>query len=175
MIKKFLSFPHYTTEQCSILLNNSKLSTNLTPRTDHSLTSANFSQDDILKIIQNLNQNKAHGQDKISICMIKIYGKLLSKPLEIIFTLSIIKGEYPSEWKKANVVPVHKKGGKQSLKNYTPISLLPIFGKNFERMIYSNIFEYLTTNKLISDNQSGLKPGDSHVNQPLSITHEIYH
>ena len=68
-----------------------------------------------------------------------------------------------------------QKSDKQLLKNYRPISLLPIFGKNFERIIYNNIFEYLTTNKLISDNQSGFKPGDSRVNQLLSITHEIYH
>ena len=70
---------------------------------------------------------------------------------------------------------VHKKGDKQPLMNYRPISLLPIFGKIIERIIYSNIFEYLTINKLISDNQSGFKPGDSCVNQLLSITHEIYH
>ena len=37
--------------------------------------------------------------------------------------------KFPSEWKKANVVPIHKKGSKQILKNYWPISLLPVFGK----------------------------------------------
>ena len=93
----------------------------------------------------------------------------------MIFKSCIKKGENPSEWKKANVVPVHKKGDKQLLKNYRPISLLLIFGKNFEIIIYNNIFEYLTTNKLISDNQSGFKPGDSCIDQLLSITHEIYH
>ena len=149
-------FNSFFVEQCSILLNSSKLPTNLAPRTDQSLTSVHFSQDDILKIIQNLNPNKAYGPDKISIRMIKICGKLLCKPLEIIF-------------------PVYKKGDKQLLKNYRPISLLPIFGKIFERMIYNNIFEYLTTNKLISDNQSGFKPCDSCINQLLSITHDIYH
>ena len=143
-------FNSFFAEQCSILLNSSKLPTNLAPRTDQSLTSVHFSQDDILKIIQNLNPNKAHGPDKISIRMIKICGKSLCKPLEMIFKSCIKKGEYPSEWKKANVVPVHKKGDKQLLKNYRPISLLPIFGKNFERKIYSNIFEYLTTKKLTS-------------------------
>ena len=102
-------FNSFFAEQCSILLNSSKLPTNLAPRTDQSLTSINFSQDDILKIIQNLNPNKAHDPDKISICMIKICGKSLCKPLEMIFKPCIIKGEYPSEWKKANVVPVHKK------------------------------------------------------------------
>ena len=67
-----------------------------------------------------------------------------------------------------------QKSDKQSLKNYRLISLLPILGKSFERIIYNTIFEYLTTNELISDNQSGFKLGDSCVNQILSITHEIY-
>ena len=52
--------------------------------------------------------------------------------------------------------------------------MLPIFEKIFERIIYNNLFEYLTTNKLISDSQSGFNPGGSCVNQLLSITHEIY-
>ena len=168
-------FNSFFAEQCSILLNSSKLPTNLAPQTDQSLTSIHFSQDDILKIIQNLNPHKAHGPDKVSIRMIKICGKSLCKPLEMIFKSCIKKEEYWSEWKKANIVPVHKKGDKQLLKNYRPISLLPIFGKIFERIIYNTIFEYLTTNMLISDNQSGFKPGDSCINQLLSITHEIYH
>ena len=89
-------------------------------------------------------------------------------------THACVKGEFPSEWRKSNVVPVHKKSNNQLLKNYRPISLLPIFRKTFER-IYNNIFEYLTTRKLISDKQSGFKTGNSCVNQTLSITHEIYH
>ena len=87
--------------------------------------------------------------------MIKICGKSLCKPLEMIFKCCIIKGEYPSEWKKVNVVHKHKKGDKHSLKNYRPISLHPILEKGFERICYNNIFEYLTNSKLISDNQSG--------------------
>ena len=99
--------------------------------------------------------------------MIKIRGKSLCKPLEIIFKSCIIKREYTPEWKKANVVPVHKVGDNHSLKNCRQIPLLPIFGKFFERIIYNNIFEYLITNKSISDNQSGFKPGDSSVKQLL--------
>ena len=91
----------------------------------------------------------------------------------MIFKCCIIKGEYPSEWKKVNVVHKHKKGDKHSLKNYRPISLQPILEKGFERICYNNIFEYLTNSKLISDNQSGFKLSDSCVNQLLSITHEI--
>ena len=73
-----------------------------------------------------------------------------------------------------NVVPVHKKGDKQILKNYRPVSLLPICGKIFERLIYNNLFEYFIENDLISQNQSGFKPADSCINQLISIAHEIY-
>ena len=58
----------------------------------------------------------------------KLYGKFLGK--EIIWSV-LIKGIY--KWKKANVVPVHKKDSKHFLKNYRPISLLPICGKIFEK------------------------------------------
>ena len=78
--------------------------------------------------------------------MIKFCGNSLCKPLEMIFKSCIIKGELSSELKKAKVISVQKRAT-------------------------SN----LTTNKLISDNQSGFKPSDSCVNQLLSITHEIYH
>ena len=53
--------------------------------------------------------------------MAKICSKALGKPLEMIFKSCVIKGEYPSEWKKANEVPVYEKGNRQSLKNYRQI------------------------------------------------------
>ena len=64
------------------------------------------------------------------------------------------QGKFPSELKKRNVVPVHKKGDNQILKNYRPISLLSIYGKNFERLIYNSLFENFVENDLISQNHS---------------------
>ena len=54
------------------------------------------------------------------------------------------------------------------------MSLLLICGKIFERLIYNSLFEFFIANELISFNQSGFKPGDSCINQLLSITHEVY-
>ena len=75
---------------------------------------------------------------------------------------------------EANVVLVHRKADKQFLKIYRPISLLPIAGKIFERLLYDRMFEFFIANNLISKNQSGFRPGDSCINQLLSITQEIY-
>ena len=47
-------------------------------------------------------------------------------------------------------------------------------GKSFEKIIFDEIYEHLTANKLLSDKQSGFRPGDSTINQLLSITHDIY-
>ena len=78
-----------------------------------------------------------------------------------------------SEFRIHNVVPVHKKGNKQTLENYHQVSLLPICGKIFERLICNSLFDFFFENELISSDQSGFKPGDSCINQLLSIIHEI--
>ena len=70
--------------------------------------------------------------------------------LKIIFTLAIKPDHFPDSWKKGNIIPVHKKESKNLIKNYRPISLLPIFGKIFEKVIYNNLFGYFETNKFLS-------------------------
>ena len=77
-------------------------------KTDYHLLTVNFSIDDIAKI-QNLDPNKAHGHDKISIRMLQLRGNSICKPLELIFKQSFESGSFPPEWEKGNVVPVQKK------------------------------------------------------------------
>ena len=110
----------------------------------------------------------------VSIQTIKICDASICKPLELLFRSGLENGKFPAEWKKANMVLAHKKGDKQNLKNYRPISLLPVAGKILERMLYNDMYEFFTENNLISPNQSGFKPGDSCINQLLSITHDIF-
>ena len=118
--------------------------------------------------------SKAHGHDKIIICILKLSNKAICKPLHMIFTSCLETGVFSIHWKKANVVPIHKKESKQLVKNYRPVSLLPICGKVFERLIYNEVYPYLIDNNLISSHQSGFNGGDSSISQLLSITHEIY-
>ena len=107
------------------------------------LSSLKVNEDDILSIIKSLNSNKSHGWDKLSIEMIKICGKTLVYPLKLIFKASIEEGVFSGCWKRANVVPIHKKESENLLKNYRPISLLPSFGKIYERIILTLFTNYL--------------------------------
>ena len=76
--------------------------------------------------------------------------------------------------KKANVIPVNKKGHKQVLKNYCPVSLLPICGKIFEKLIFNALYSFFEDHKLLNPCESGFEKNDSCINQLVSITHEIY-
>ena len=167
-------FNAFFAKQCSLINTSSVLPTTLIMKTRESLSTICFTSDDILKTIRNLDPNKAHGHDMISIRMVKLCDASLYKPLELIFKSCLESGKFPLEWKKTNLVPAYKKGYKQLLKNYRPISLLPIARKIFERILYNNMFEFFTKNHLISHSQSGFKPGDSCINLLLSVTHEIY-
>ena len=75
---------------------------------------------------------------------------------------------------KRQCCPLLQKGDKQNLKNYRSVSLLPICGKNFERLVFNEIFSFFLVNNLLAPNESDFKSGDSCINQLLSITHDIY-
>ena len=106
--------------------------------------------------------------------MVKICNDFIKKHLSIIYKNCITTGIYPNAWEKSNIVPVHKKEDMQFVSNCRPVSLLPIFIRVFEQILFNSIFEYLQENCLLCDNQSGFQPSDSCEYQLLSIVHDIY-
>ena len=135
----------------------------------------NFVDDEILKIIRALDINKAHGHDEIYVRMIKICDYAIIGPLSLIIYESCIEsGTFPAIWKKSNIVPVHEKGDKQIIDNYRPVSLLLIFGKIFERILFNSLFNYIQENNLLCEHQSGFRPNDSCIYQLISVVHDIY-
>ena len=67
--------------------------------------------------------------------MLKVCVPSIYKPLELIFNQCIGTSVFLSEWKHSNIVPIHKKEDQQTLKNYRPVSLLPICGKILKRLV----------------------------------------
>ena len=171
--EKATIFNNYFAKQCTPFLTDSILPP-LVYHTANRLSFFEITREDISDIIKVLKANKAHGPDNISVQMIQLCGEDLSLPLLIIFRNILETGIFPDQWKEANVTPVHKKKDKQTVSNYRPISLLPIFAKMFERIVFKNLYNFLITNKLITKNQSGFTPGDSGTNQLLSLVHDIH-
>ena len=74
--------------------------------------------------------------------MIQLCGIEIILPLQLLFKSMLEEGIFPEDWKKSNVVPVHKKESTNLIKNYRSISLLPIFSKIFERLIFNSLFNH---------------------------------
>ena len=86
----------------------------------------------------------------------------------------IQSGTFLEMWKKPNFIPVYKNREKQYINNYRTVSLLPIFGKTFERKMFNQVFNFLEENKLLTPSQSGFRSNDFCQNQLLSIANNIY-
>ena len=121
-------FNDFFSKQCQPIPNNSTLPSIQSFETSNRPSTVDIDSKKILKLIQGLNSNKAHGHDGISIRMLKIYGPSVLKPLPL-FNNCLRDGVFPNDWgKKANVIPVHKKGNKQLVSNYRPVILSSYYG-----------------------------------------------
>ena len=141
--------------------------------TDERINYVTIENDEIISLIHKINPNKATGPDDISGQMSLLCYESVILPLQIIFTNIFSTSIYPDMWKLANVAPILKKGNKQLIKNYRPISLLPVCEKILEKIIFDNLYTYLHRNDFITKIQSGFRPGDFTTNQLLYILDEI--
>ena len=96
---------------------------------------------EVEKIISNLNIKRSCQQEDILI-KIKLKKDLIAKFLAENFNSCTDKGEFPSELKHANIVPIHKKKDKSDISNYRPVSILSNYSKVYENLIYNQLYQY---------------------------------
>ena len=138
---------------------------------DRTLGEINLTPKDIEDLLKTLDITKASGPDQISQVMIKRAGEAIVPSLTRLFNLSLSKGIFPFSWKRANVIPIHKKNDNAIVDNYRPVSLLSCVGKLFERVVFKYVFNFLRDTGAISLRQSGFMPGDSTVYQLAHLYH----
>jgi hypothetical protein len=134
---------------------------------DHITTSP----DEVYDLLKCIDTSKATGPDGISPRMLREAAPAIAEPLSNLFNLSLLNHKVPTAWKRANVVPIHKKNSRNIVDNYRPISLLSCVGKLMERIIFKHLFNHVRDNKILSEFQSGFVPGDSTVNQLVQLYH----
>ena len=100
----------------------------------------------VAKLLSNLNSAKAAGPDAIRPIVLKELSHVIAPIVTAIFRKSLDTGKIPSDWKKAQVCPLFKKGNKQDPANYRPISLTCILCKTMEHIIASGLTKHLNQN-----------------------------
>ena len=104
-------FNNFFADQCTPI-NNSSIIPPFEYKVNSKIEDISFSEVEIVSIIRSLNSNKAHGWDGISIRMIRICDETIAIPLKIIFDTALKSGNCLGQWKRANIVPIHKKDNK---------------------------------------------------------------
>ena len=110
-------------------------------------------------IINCLNTSKSSWPSSIPISILKRFNLFLSVWLDKLINLSFVSGSFSDVLKIAQFTPILKKGSKLNCVNYRPISLLSVFSKMFEKLIYSRIYSFLVKNNLIFSKQFGFRSG----------------
>ena len=137
------------------------------------LENISINSNEVFWILKSLDISKANGPDGISARLLREAAPAISESLAKLFNISLATCKFPSEWKKANVVPIFKKGSPSDCNNYRPISLLSSVGKVFEKAIFKHVFNFFRDNMVLSESQSGFIPGDSAVNQLVFLYHQF--
>ena len=111
----------------------------------------------LYKKLKDINERKAAKLDKIPCKLLKIAAGIVARSLTQILSKIISTSILPTDWKLAKVTPVFKKGKKDDMNNYRPISAISIAAKMFEKLIFEQLYEYRNNNNLISASQSGFR------------------
>ena len=132
-----------------------------------------ISTEKVRKKINKLKKHGAAGPDGIRPQLLQQCADEISPVLAMIGRKSLGTGTVPEEWKKANVVPIYKKGSKSSPANYRPVSLTSVCCKVIESIIKDDLVAHLKTNKLISPSQHGFTKNRSCATNLLEFLEDI--
>ena len=108
-------------------LDTSRLESFVSSKLDHLDTQFNIpaiTEQDTMRMINNLSSRKATGSDGISVKILKLAAPVLCQPLTRVFNLSLEKGCFPRKWKVARVTPLHKDDVRDNKDNIIFFSLL---------------------------------------------------
>ena len=109
------------------------------------------------KLLKGLRPFKATGPDEIPAFILKQAATPLAPYLTRIFQLSLDHGKIPDEWRKANIVPIYKKGEKHQPANYRPVSLTSIPCKLLEHVVHSTVMDHFDRHNILCDEQHGFR------------------
>jgi len=118
-------------------------------------------EEEVIDLIKSLKGKPTSGDDDIPENLVKQCMYLIKGPLAHIYNLSLNLGVFPDKWKTARVKPIHKKGDKHDMKNYRPISIIPVFAKILEKLMYNRIISFVQKNNIFSEAQNGFMKGKS--------------
>ncbi|XP_057310275.1 uncharacterized protein LOC130648252 [Hydractinia symbiolongicarpus] len=130
-------------------------------------------QEDVLKHLNSLRSDCSTGGDNIPAKFIKPVAAQLSPVLTKILNNCINANVFPTCWKKSRICPVPKVPGASQLEDFRPISILPVLSKVYEKVILSQLCDFIDRYNIYASTQSGFRKGHSCITILLKLKDDI--
>jgi len=127
-----------------------------------------FKENDVENAIECLKNSKAMGLDEVPGMIIKHLKKVIIRPLCWLFNNIVDTGKIPKAWKISKIIPIHKKGAKNLVTNYRPVSNISSLSKVFERCIIEKL-RVIGDDIFVGDHQHAFRKGSSIVTAGLTV------
>lgn len=130
-------------------------------RNDETIFLEPVTADEVISVILNFKNSHSCDIDGIQVRPVKYVVAIIAPALAHIFNLCFTTGTFPSKMQIAKVTVLYKKGDRNDLGNYRPVSILPIFSKAFEKVLYIRMSAFIEKHNLLSPNQFGFRKNKS--------------
>ena len=152
---------------------NTKFQDYLKNPNEHSIFLNETNPDEVSTLLSKLDITKSGDLYGITPKILTEISYEIAPNLAKIFNMAMRTGKFPTKLKIAKVIPIHKGDSKMLAANYRPISLLPIIGKVFEKILFSRITEFVKKYDILYQKQYGFQKGKSTEHALIDIHEKI--
>ena len=124
-------------------------------------------------LINSLQDGKAAGPCSVPVKLLKIISNQISVPFCMIINDSFLSGIFPNKLKIAKVIALYKKDSRDNPTNYRPISLLSVFRKLIEKIMYKCLYIFLDSCNILHPLQFGFCEKHSTLHALIGMTETI--
>ena len=116
---------------------------------------------DVIKSLKSLRNDCSTGYDNIPVSFIKPIAEYIASPLTFLISSLIEESKFPGQWKIARISPIPKVTNPRELKDYHPISILPVLSKVYEKQVLYQITDFIETQQIHNKHQCGYRKNHS--------------
>ena len=111
----------------------------------------------VRKLLKKLKNTRSTSIDELDNFAVKVSADIIAEPLHHIIVLSVNQNKFPTSWKYSKVIPLHKKLSQLERKNYRPVAILSPLSKILEKVVYLQLYDYFSRNKIFHRNLHGYR------------------
>lgn len=120
-----------------------------------------------------MNNTQSEGYDSVSTKVLKSCKDKLSSIIAYLVNFSLQSGTFPEKLKISVVKPLHKKNDNTDMGNYRPVTLISVFSKIFEKVMFDKLNSFFEKHHILNPNQYGFQKHKSTTHAAFNLISNV--